>query len=96
LRKKGDKYIACDGKSLKKQQVFGVFEIIYAKLVVKHLHKNTPRKHERYYCKKQETQKCPKQECPKCGKMLSKWSVYRHTKNGCPKPRRGENLATEE
>lgn len=33
-----------------------------------------------------ETEK-PRKECPKCCKMLSRMTIYSHSKNGCLKPR---------
>lgn len=71
---------------LKNLQAFGLFVIILAKRVVKHLRSyslHTPA--QKYHCKRYQTEKPSKKERTKWGKMVSKTTIYIHPENGCPK-----------
>lgn len=45
------------------------------------------KRYKKYNCKNLETEKTLKERCPGCYKMLNKTTVYKHEKNGCPKPK---------
>ena len=79
-------YIAVDGVTIKKSASVWSYRDHLCEACGKTFTQNhSLHEHKQYACKRTETQKYSKFECSKCGKTVSKKSVYRHIKKGCPK-----------
>ena len=82
-KEEGGRYVAIDGKSLKKSPSRWSLHDYPCDACGKTFTQcHTLHKHKRHHCKKLPTAPPPKEECPGCRKTVHKSTLYQHAKHG--------------